>query len=98
MAKNKSLAMQIEEIVASQEKLSDYEKLFDKACQINFGCSTKNLKKFLEKKEESFSNFEAQICTFFGLKTEKDMADFIQIMCAENILNYYKNEISKREE
>ena len=98
MAKNKSLAMQIEEIIGSQEKLADYEKLFDKACQINFDCSAKNLKKILEKNEKPCTNFESKICTFFGLKNEKEMDLFFQIMCTESVLNYYRNEVLKNEE
>ena len=91
MSKNKSLAAQIEEIEASKEKLSSYEKLFDKACQINFGCNAKTIKKSLENSKESCSYFETKLRTFFGLKTDKDVADFVTIMCTENSLNFFKN-------
>ena len=67
MSKPKSLAEQIEEIEASQEKLSSYEKLFDKACQINFGCNAKTIKKILDNSEEPCSNFETKMRTFFVL-------------------------------
>ena len=91
MSKPKSLAEQIEEIEASQEKLSSYEKLFDKACQINFGWNAKSIKKILDNSEEPCSNFETQMRTFFGLKTDKDVADFVAVMCTENSLNFFKN-------
>ena len=91
MSKPKSLAEQIEEIEASQEKLSSYEKLFDKACQINFGCNAKTIKKILDNSEEPCSNFETKMRTFFGLKTDKDVADFVAVMCTENSLNFFKN-------
>lgn len=91
MAKPKSLAEQIEEIEASQEKLSSYEKLFDTACKINFNCNAKTIKKIIENSEEPCSSFETKMRTFFGLKTDKDVADFIAIMCTESSLNFFKN-------
>lgn len=98
MTKIKSLAEQIEEIEVSKEKLKDYEKLFDKACLINFNCNAKNLKKILIKNEETFSNFESKICNFFSLNNEKEMDLFLQIMCTESVLNYYRNKVLKNEE
>ena len=91
LSKSKSLAEQIEEIEAAQKKLSSYEKIFDKACQINFGCKAKTINNLLNNNEESCSNFETKMCKFFGLKTEKDVADFIAIMCTESSLNFFKN-------
>ena len=91
MSKPKSLAAQIEKIEAAQEKLSGYEKLFDKACQINFGCNAKTIKKVLDNSEEPCSSFETKIRTFFGLKTDKDVANFVAVMCTENSLNFFKN-------
>lgn len=90
MAKNKSLAAQIEEIEVAREKLLDYEKLFDKACQLNFGLSAKKISKIIEKKEDSGTYFESEIRRFFDLKTDKDLSDFINIMCTEHNLNYFK--------
>lgn len=91
MSKPKSLAEQIEEIEAAQEKLSDYEKLFDKACQINFGCNAKTIRKVLDNSEEPCSSFETKMRTFFCLKTDKDVADFVAVMCTESSLNFFKN-------
>lgn len=90
MAKQKTIAEQIEEMQEANKKLSDYEKLFDKACQINFGHSSKTILKCLTNDEEPCSNFETKIRNLFGLKTEKDMADFVAIMCTEQNLNYFK--------
>lgn len=95
MSTSKSLSAQIKEIEAAQEKLSNYEKLFDKACLINFNCNAKNIKKLLNKNEETCSDFEKKIRTFFNLKTDKDIAEFLTVMCTENSLNFFKN---KREE
>ena len=90
MSKAKSFAEQIEELQATSEKVSGYEKLFSKACEINFGCNAKSIKKMLENNEEPCSNFETKMRSFFGLKTEKDIADFVAIMCTEHNLNYFK--------
>ena len=73
MSKAKSFAEQIEELQATSEKVSGYEKLFSKACEINFGCNAKSIKKMLENNEEPCSNFETKMRSFFGLKTEKDI-------------------------
>lgn len=91
MSKTKSIAEQIEEMQAANAKLSDYEKLFDKACQLNFNCNAKSIKKILLNNEEPCSNFETKVRSFFGLKTDVDMADFIAIMCTESSLNFFKN-------
>ena len=84
MSKQKSIAEQIEEMQEANKMLLDYEKLFDKACQINFNCSAKSIKKMLINSEEPCSNFETKMRSFFGLKTEADMAEFIAIMCTES--------------
>ena len=94
MSKPKSLTEQIEEMQEANKALAEYEKLFDKACQINFSCSSKSIKKILINKEEPCSNFQTKICSFFNLETENDMAEFIAIMCTENSRNYF---FSKRE-
>ena len=91
MSKAKSFAEQIEELQATSEKVSSYEKLFSKACEMNFGCNAKSIKKMLETNEEPCSSFETKMRSFFGLKTEKDMTDFIAIMCTEHNLNYFKS-------
>ena len=91
MSKAKSFAEQIEELQATSEKVLSYEKLFSKACEINFGCNAKTIKKMLNSNEDPCSNFETKMRSFFGLKTEKDMADFIAIMCTEQNLNHFKN-------
>lgn len=91
MSKAKTIAEQIEEMQEANKKVSDYEKLFSKACEINFGCNAKTIQKMLNNSEEPCSNFETKMRNFFGLKTEKDMADFIAIMCTEQNRNLFKN-------
>lgn len=91
MAKQKSIAEQVEEMQEANKKLADYEKLFDKACQINLGITAKSIQKILQKKEESRSNFEAKIRTSFGLKTDQDLAKFIAFLCNEKTINAFKN-------
>ena len=44
MSKSKSFAEQIEELQATSEKVVGYEKLFSKACEMNFGCNAKTIK------------------------------------------------------
>ncbi|SHI97044.1 hypothetical protein SAMN02745229_03913 [Butyrivibrio fibrisolvens DSM 3071] len=98
MSKTKSFAEQIEELQASNEKVSEYDKLFSKACEINFGCNAKTIKKMLNNSEEPCSNFETKMRSFFGLKTDKDIANFISIMCTENSRNFYRNKLENDKE
>ncbi len=84
MAKKISLTEQLEELQNAADQLGEYQKLFDKACQINFGMSAKTIKKMTESNGEFLSEFEKKICNYFGLKTATDKKDFLSIMCAES--------------
>lgn len=95
MSKTKSISEQIEEMQKANERLKEYEKLFDKACQINFGSSAKTVEKKMQNSMEPRTNFENKIRTFFGLKTEQDLKEFVRIMCTESTLNFYRK---KRED
>lgn len=94
MAKQKTIAEQIEEMQEANKKLADYEKIFDKLCQINFGISAKSIQKMAEGHSENCSDFERKICNFFGLKTTTDKQDFLSIMCSESSKKFFN---SKRE-
>ena len=98
MSRQKSITEQIEEMQNANKLLNYYEKLFDKACQLNFGCSSKAIKKSLLNSEEPCSSFETKMRSFFGLKTDRDMKDFIRIMCTETTLNFYRNKLAETAE
>ena len=95
MSKQKSITEQIEELQASNKKLTDYEKLFDKACLLNFGCSSKNIQKIILNNEEPCSNFETTVRTFFGLQTSADIGAFISIICTAKIRNFFEQQKEK---
>ena len=95
MAKRQSsLAEQLEELESAANQLNDYQKLFDKACQINFGMTAKSIQKLTENNTENISDFERKISNFFGLKTAADKADFISVMCSESSRKFFR---TKRE-
>lgn len=94
MAKQKTITEQIEEMQEANKKLSDYEKIFDKLCQINFGISAKSIQKMTEEHSENCSDFEKKICNYFGLKTSADKNSFLSIMCSDSSKNFFN---SKRE-
>ena len=94
MAKQKTITEQIEEMQEANKKLADYEKIFDKLCQINFGISAKSIQKMTEEHTENCSDFEKKICNYFGLKTPTDKSKFLSIMCSDSSKNYFN---SKRE-
>jgi hypothetical protein len=94
MSKKQSLTEQLEELQNAADQLTEYQKLFDKACQINFGMSAKAIKKMTESGAENYSEFEKKICNYFGLKTATDKKDFLSIMCSESSKKFFN---SKRE-
>lgn len=94
MAKKLSLTEQLEELQNAADQLGEYQKLFDKACQINFGMSAKSIEKLTASSAENLSEFEKKICNYFGLKTATDKKDFVSIMCSESSKKFFK---SKRE-
>lgn len=95
MSKKITITEQIAELQEENERLKELEKLFDKACQINFGYSAKNIRKMIEKSEDPCSNFETKMRAFFGLKTDKDLANFISLICTESCLKYYRDNTSE---
>ena len=94
MAKLKTITEQIEEMQEANKKLADYEKIFDKLCQINFGISAKSIQKMTEEHNENCSDFEKKICNYFCLKTSADKNSFLSIMCSDSSKNFFN---SKRE-
>lgn len=94
MAKKLSLTEQLEELQNAADQLGEYQKLFDKACQINFGMSAKAIEKMTASVTENTSDFEKKICNYFGLRTASDKKDFISIMCSESSKKFFN---SKRE-
>ena len=61
MAKQKTIAEQIEEMQEANKKLSEYEKLFDKMCQINFKKSAKEIKKLIENSTENLPAYDNKV-------------------------------------
>ena len=61
MAKQKTIAEQIEEMQEANKKLSEYEKLFDKMCQINFKKSAKEIKKLTENSTENLPSSDNKV-------------------------------------
>lgn len=61
MAKQKTIAEQIEEMQEANKKLADYEKIFDKMCQINFKKSAKEIKKLIESGTENHPVSETKV-------------------------------------
>lgn len=92
MAKIKSIADQLQELQNSADQLKKYQKLFDKACQINFDMSAKSIKKIIENNDKNCSDFEKKICNYFNLNSTSEKEKFISIICTNNILSFYNSE------
>lgn len=92
MSKPKSLTERLSDLEAAAERASEYEKLFDKACQLRFHMSASSVEKTLKNGGRHISAFEKSLCEFFGLQTEKDRADFLRIMCLESSRNFFEKE------
>lgn len=91
MSKNKSLSEQLTELQQTASLANEYQKLFDKACQINFHMSAKELKKRLSEKPHSGSDFEHQLCSYFDLQSSPDREEFLSIMCSDSSKNYFQS-------
>ena len=79
----KTITEQIEDLQNENAHLKELEKLFEKACKIEFGTSAKSIKKMLKNPAENCSDFELKICSYFQLNSEEDKAAFLSIMCSD---------------
>lgn len=89
----KSITDQILEIQAENDLLKEYRKLLDKALKIEYGKGLKDIEKSLseeiKKADPLTSDFDKKITSFFGLKTDEDMADFLHTICTESVRKYF---------
>jgi len=90
-----TITEQIHELEQENANLKELQKLFEKAVKMQYGVDAKKLKKIVENSTDSTSDFEKKIVAFFGLKTAKDMEDFLSVFCTDSSLNYFN---SKRAE
>ncbi len=86
---SKTITEQIEDLQNENAHLKELEKLFDRACKIEFGTSAKSVKKMLKNPAENRSDFELKICSYFNLNSEEDKAAFLSIMCSDSSLRYF---------
>lgn len=91
MAKTKTLSEQLEELQVAADQLGEYQKLFDKACQLNFNLSAKAIKKMTENGANNCSDFEQKLCNYFGLKSTSDKEAFLSIMCSDSSLKFFNS-------
>lgn len=83
-----------------KESLDAYKKLADTVVKAELGMDLKAVKKLLEKGDERHlieSIFEEKICNYFGLNTDEDKEDFLQIMLTQSSLNHFKKERQKKD-
>lgn len=85
----KSITEQIEDLQNENLRLKEFEKLFEKAVRNEFGIGSKTIKKILKKDTENASEFEREICAFFGLESEDDKTTFLAIMCSDSSLRFF---------
>lgn len=85
----KSITEQIEDLQQENERLREYEKLFEKALKNEFGIGRKSIHKKLAETDEKSSGFEGRICSFFGLTSDADKDEFLSIMCSDSSLRFF---------
>lgn len=85
----KSITEQIEDLQKENDRLREYEKLFEKALKNEFGIGRKSIHKKLAESNEKSSDFESRICSFFGLKSDADKDVFLSIMCSDSSLRFF---------
>ena len=85
----KTIAEQIEELELENTRLKEFEKLFEKALKIEFGTSSKSIKKMMRKAEENESDFEKKISSYFNLNSPEEKEEFLRIVCTDSSLRYF---------
>lgn len=85
----KSITEQIEDLQHENERLREFEKLFEKALKNEFGIGKKSIVKLIKNPEKNTSDFESKICDFFGLTTPEDKSAFLSIMCSDSSLRFF---------
>lgn len=88
MSKPKTITQQIEDLQQENERLKEFDKLFEKAVKIEFDCDRKSIHKMMQNSTHSQNEFEKKIINYFDLKTSDDMEKFITIICSESTLKY----------
>ena len=85
----KTIQEQIAEIEARCSQLEELQKLFEKAVKNEFGIEAKKIHKILENDNDISSDCCKKISTHFGLKTQEDYTDFLNVFCTESSLDYF---------
>ncbi|MCR5776225.1 MAG: hypothetical protein K6G84_02265, partial [Lachnospiraceae bacterium] len=67
------------------------------ACRTVFGISATKIHKMVQNDEKDCSDFERKICSYFGLNSSAEREYFLEIMCAENSLNYFRKKLTENE-
>lgn len=88
MSKAKTISQQIEDLQQENERLKEYDKLFEKAIKKEFGCDRKTIHKAIKNNNQFQSEFEQKIINYFGLKSSDNMDEFLSIICSESTLKY----------
>lgn len=94
---NKSITEQIEELQAENMRLKSLEKILDKIIKSEFGIERKKLHKIIEKQHSFKTEFIERIADFYGLESEQDYRDFLEMFCSEDFINYYNEKEAKIE-
>lgn len=80
-----------------KEQLKDcqrkIDKLIDSILKEAFNLDRKSLQKVLDTSSSSHSNFESEICKYYGLNSDEEKADYLRIMLSKSALNYYKKNV-----
>ena len=91
MAKNNlSVKDQIDQLLLEYNKLLKWDSHVKSIIKEEFHMDRKEIHKLIDGAKLS-NEFEAKICSYFGLKNEQDKVAFLEIMCAESSLNFFNN-------
>ena len=94
-----NLTDQIAAIQAENNKLKDFQKLLDKAMKIDLGLGRSEVLKMVttqtKKTSNSISDFEKKLRNYFDLKTSHEIEDFLDIICSDAVLDFYRKNLEK---
>ena len=92
---SKTITEQIEDLENENKHLKELQNSFEKMVKSWYGTDAKAIRKMLENHGHSSSNFEKKIASYFGLKTNQDLVDFIAIFCTKKTLDYFNKSRAK---
>ncbi len=92
---SKTITEQIEDLENENRHLKELQTSFEKMVKVWYGTDAKTIQKLLENAEQPTDDFCRKIISYFGLKTQNDLTDFITVFCTKSSIDFFKKNRDK---